>query len=100
MTLPEVQTLLDGITIGGHKISDQNMALNQANAWKHLFSLVAEHGFLFSKDIALEIHKIADKEEALRWGAFRTGYVTINGSSYAPPPRITWMRCGLKWKWK
>ncbi|MGL5906952.1 MAG: Fic family protein, partial [Shewanella sp.] len=29
MTLPEVQTILDGITVGGHKISDQNMALNQ-----------------------------------------------------------------------
>lgn len=29
MTLPEVQTLLEGITVGGHKISDQNMTLNQ-----------------------------------------------------------------------
>lgn len=28
MTLPEVQTILDGITVGGHKISDQNMAIN------------------------------------------------------------------------
>ncbi|MGI2029451.1 hypothetical protein [Endozoicomonas acroporae] len=30
MTLPEVQTLLAGITVGGHKVSDQNMPLNQA----------------------------------------------------------------------
>ena len=85
MTLPEVQTLLDGITVGGHKISDQNMALNQAAAWKHLFTLVAEKRFSFSKPIALEIHNIAGKEEALTWGAFRTGNVTISGSDYEPP---------------
>ena len=27
-TLPEIQTLLDGITVGGHKITDQRIALN------------------------------------------------------------------------
>lgn len=32
-TLPEIQTLLDGITIGGHKVTDQQIALNQADAW-------------------------------------------------------------------
>ncbi len=85
MTLPEVQTLLDGITVGGHKISDQNMALNQAEAWKHLFSLISEDQFSFSKDIALSIHNIAGKEEALAWGSFRTGNVTISGSDYEPP---------------
>ncbi|MTI12904.1 cell filamentation protein Fic [Sansalvadorimonas verongulae] len=85
MTLPEVQTLLDGITVGGHKISDQNMALSQADAWKHLFALVSDGNFSFSKDVALEIHKIAGKEEALEGGAFRTGNVTISGSEYEPP---------------
>lgn len=85
MTLPEVQTLLGGITVGGHKISDQNMALNQAAAWKHLFSLVSEDQFSFAKDVALSIHSIAGKEEALEWGAFRTGNVTISGSEYEPP---------------
>ena len=86
MTLPEVQTLLDGITVGGHKISDQNMALNQAAAWKHLFALVCDGNFFFSKEVALEIHRIAGKEEALDWGAFRTGNVTISGTEYEPPP--------------
>ncbi len=85
MTLPEVQTLLDGITVGGHKISDQNMVLNQADAWKYLFSLVAEDQFIFSKGVALSIHNIAGKEESLKWGAFRTGNVTISGSEYEPP---------------
>lgn len=85
MTLPEVQTILDGITVGGHKISDQNMALNQANTWRHLFALIEKKQFCFSKSIALELHSIAAKEEALAWGAFRTGYVTISGSEVVPP---------------
>jgi len=89
MTMAEVQTLLDGITVGGYKISDQNMALNQAVAWKYLFSLVSDNEFSFSKEVALAIHGIAGKEEALEWGAFRTGNVTISGSDYEPPsPKI------------
>ena len=36
MTLPEVQTILDGITVGGHKISDQNMSRGGKRAWTHI----------------------------------------------------------------
>ncbi len=85
MTLPEVQTILDNITVGGHKICDQNMVLNQADTWRHLFSLINNGKFAFSKAVALELHSIAGKEEALGWGAFRTGNVTISGSDYEPP---------------
>ena len=85
MSLPEVQTILDGITVGGHKISDQNMVINQAETWKHLLSLIENNKFSFSKVIALELHAIAGKEEALGWGEFRTGNVTISGSDYEPP---------------
>ena len=85
MSLPEVQTILDGITVGGHKINDQNMVINQAETWKHLLSLIENNKFSFSKVIALELHSIAGKEEALGWGKFRTGNVTISGSDYEPP---------------
>ena len=37
-TLPEIQTLLDGITVGGHTVADQDIALNQGNAWRALFT--------------------------------------------------------------
>ncbi len=85
MTLPKVQTILDNITVGGHKISDQNMVVNQADTWRHLFSLISDRKFEFSKAIALELHSIAGKEEALGWGTFRTDNVTISGSDYEPP---------------
>lgn len=85
MTLPEVQTILDGITVGGHRISDQNMAINQARAWEFIFGLVDQGEFQFNKETALKIHHIAGKEEALEWGKFRSGYVSITGSEYEPP---------------
>jgi len=40
-SLPEIQTLLDGITVGGHKVNDQQIALNQADTWRVLFDLIA-----------------------------------------------------------
>ncbi len=85
MTLPEVQTILDGITVGGHRISDQNMAMNQAKTWERIFELVDSGEFSFNKETALLLHNIAGEEEALEWGKFRSGYVSITGSDYEPP---------------
>ncbi len=84
-TLPEVMTLLDGVTIGGHKLSDETITLNQATAWKHLFAAIDGHSFVLSKDFACKLHAIAGKEEALKWGSFRDGNVTIAGTNYMPP---------------
>lgn len=85
MSLPEVQTILDGITVGGHKISDQNMAINQAKTWERIFELVDLAEFRFDKPTLLALHCIAAQEETLEWGAFRTGFVAITGSEYTPP---------------
>ncbi len=41
-TLPEIQTLLDGITVGGHRLADQQVALNQGEAWRTLFEWIKE----------------------------------------------------------
>jgi Fic family protein len=84
-TIPEVQTLLDGITVGGHKISDQVITLNQAEAWRFLFDIVLNNQFALSEQIACQIHQIAAKNDALEWGKFRSGSVTIAGTQYLPP---------------
>ncbi len=39
-SLPEIQTLLDGITVGGHKLSDQQIAINQADTWRKIFEWI------------------------------------------------------------
>ena len=84
-TLPEVQTLLDGITVGGHRLTDQQITLNQAYAWKTLFEWVEKDQFEVSMEKVCALHKIAAKEEALDWGQFRSGGVTIAGTEYMPP---------------
>ena len=85
MTLPEVQTLLDGITVGGHRISDQQITINQAEAWKKVFAWAQDGHFVVSAQKACGLHAIAAKDEALEWGRFRSGGVTIAGTGYLPP---------------
>lgn len=84
-TLPEVQTLLDGVTVGGHKLSDVTITLNQKKAWEYLFQALEKDFFSTRKDFACKLHAIAGAEEALEWGKFRTGKVTIAGTSFKPP---------------
>ena len=84
-TLPEVQTLLQGVTVGGHRLSDQQIAVNQGEAWKLLFQMIRERIFSLSADCAMALHAVAAREEALEWGCFRSGSVLIAGTDYEPP---------------
>jgi Fic family protein len=84
-TLPEIQTLLDGITVGGHKVSDQQIALNQHQAWRLLFELIEEDKFAVTAETACALHELAAKDDALEWGKFRSGGVTIAGTVHMPP---------------
>ena len=84
-TLPEVQTLLEGVTIGGHTLSDQTITLNQAEGWNFLFSAIEKNTFSLTKEFACSLHQIAANEESLLWGCFRTGGVIIAGTEYLPP---------------
>lgn len=85
-TLPEIQTLLDGVTVGGHKVTDHQIALNQAAAWRALFTLIEKNQFEVTPEKVCFLHRIAAREEALEWGKFRSGGVTIAGTEYTPPP--------------
>ena len=84
-TLPEVQTLLDGVTIGGRKIADQQIVLNQFEAWKTLFVWLDNDEFELSIVRTCELHAIAAKNEALELGQLRSGGVIIAGTQYMPP---------------
>lgn len=89
-TLPEVQTILDGITIGGSKLTDQIITANQGKAWNALFAMIKSGEFEITASIACKLHGIAGLEEALEWGPgsnekSRTGGVLIAGTSYTPP---------------
>jgi Fic family protein len=70
-TFPEVKTLLDGVTIGGRKISDQEQVLNLAESSKRLLTMVKGGQFELSKPIFTELNGIVARKEALEWGVFR-----------------------------
>lgn len=70
-TFPEVKTLLDGVTIGGRKISDQQQVLNLAEASRHLLALVKAGKFSLDKATFTQLHGLVARNEALEWGHFR-----------------------------
>ncbi|MGR3984163.1 MAG: Fic family protein, partial [Gammaproteobacteria bacterium] len=82
---PEVQTLLDGVTVGGHRLQDEMITLNLAHAWRFLFERVEQNAFALSQKFVCELHGILARQESLKWGEFRDGGVTIAGSEYVPP---------------
>jgi len=70
-TFTEVKTLLDGVTIGGRKISDQEQILNLAEGSKRLLAMVKSGRFSLSKPVFAELNGIVARKEALEWGVFR-----------------------------
>lgn len=82
---PEVQTLLDGITVGGHKVSDEQQIYSIRNAWNHLFNLVVQNNVYVDINTFNEFNAIVAKEEDLISGSFRTGQVRIAGTEFIPP---------------
>lgn len=84
-TLPEVKTLLDGVTVGGHRLEDERQVLNQAASWKELLARAQNGRFELNRKTFCELHALVAREEALEWGVFRTGSVTIAGTDYRPP---------------
>jgi prophage maintenance system killer protein len=70
-TFPEVKTLLEGVTIGGRKVSDQEQILNLAESSKELMDLVKRRTFVLDKPTFCSLHALVARNEALEWGHFR-----------------------------
>lgn len=70
-TFVEVQTLLDGVTVGGHKLSDAEQITNLADSGKKLIELVRSGRFDLDKQTIVLLHDIVARNEALEWGVFR-----------------------------
>ncbi len=77
-TLPEVETLLDGTTIGGKKLEDEEQILALSQAYNRLDELVGSGGFTLSKEVSDELHGLVAVHEAIEVGHFR-GEGAANG---------------------
>lgn len=94
-TFPEVKTLLDGVTVGGRKLSDQEQILNLAQSSKYLLDLIRRQEFKLDKATFCALHARVAHNEALEWGHFRgegaethyTPDVALGERGrYTPPP--------------
>jgi len=70
-TFPEVQTLLDGVTVGGRRLSEQDQVLRLADAANRLRSFVASGTFTLTKPTSDDLHAAVATNEALEAGHFR-----------------------------
>ena len=84
-TLPEVQTLLDGVTVGGHRQIDASITQNQIEAWRFLFKVIEDKSFDLSAEFVCQLQEKVVKRETLTWGEFRESGVSIAGTNYLPP---------------
>ncbi len=84
-TLPEIMTLIDGVTVGGRKQQDELIANNQIQSWTLLFSLIQKNDFKVDKQTVCKLHDIVAKQEALTYGVFRHAQVFIAGTDYEVP---------------
>ena len=84
-TFTEVQTLIEGVTVGGYSLSDQKQVLNQFESLKYLLKLIKNDKFMFNQENILSAHNIIAESEALKWGCLRDGEVRIGGTEHKPP---------------
>ena len=86
LTFKEVNALLGGSPAGNHRASDRKQVLNQGASWAELLRQVEAESFRCTANNFKVLHALVAQEEALTWGEFRDGPVTISGTEYRPPP--------------
>jgi Fic family protein len=80
-TLPEVKTLLEGITVGGKKLDDEEQVRALSDAYNRLDEMVGAGEFSLTKSVSDELHGLLAKHEAIESGSFRgEGAVTGGGT--------------------
>lgn len=77
-TLPEVQTLMDGITVGGRRQDEADQVLALAASSKALVEMVEAGSFAMDRPTIDRIHLLVARFEALDAGMFR-GEGSTNG---------------------
>jgi hypothetical protein len=80
-TLPEVRTLLEGVTVGGKRLADEQQIIALSEAYQRLDEMVGNGSFSLDKSVADELHSLVARHEAIEFGHFRgEGQVTGGGS--------------------
>ena len=70
-TLLEVKTLLEGITVGGKTLDDEEQVRALSVAYNRLDEMVGAGEFSLTKSVSDELHGLLAKHEAIESGSFR-----------------------------
>lgn len=91
-TFPEVQTLMEGTTVGGHKVTDETEVQNIITASRLVSELVRGGGFALSPEVSNLVAAAIGRDLVLDAGMFRgtgavggTPTVRTGGDPYYPP---------------
>ena len=84
-TLSQTEAIMSGRTGCGISQYDMMQVVNYGKAGEELVRLVCTDEFELSPACAAHLHGLAGKEDALIWGRFRDGGVSMQGCSYTPP---------------
>jgi hypothetical protein len=80
-TLPEVRTLLEGVTVGGKRLADEQQIIALSEAYNRLDEFVGGNQFSLDKAVSDELHGLVARHEAIESGGFRgEGQVRGGGS--------------------
>lgn len=80
-TLPEVKTLLEGVTVGGKKLEDEQQIIALSEAYNRLDEMVGAGQFSLTKEVSDELHRLVARHEAIEAGSFRgEGHVQGGGT--------------------
>lgn len=82
-TFPEVQTLLDGVTVGGHTLADQQLVLGLADAAKSMLASVKDGSFQLDKATSDDLHRRIATGQAIESGHFRGEGRAVGGGIFA-----------------
>lgn len=80
-TLPEVRTLLEGITIGGKRLTDEQQIIALSDAYQRLDDMVASGTFSLGKSVTHELQFLVARHEAIESGHFRGEGQAFGGGS-------------------
>ncbi|MHA3683792.1 hypothetical protein ACXR2W_06000 [Leucobacter sp. HY1908] len=77
-TLPEVRTLLDGVTVGGKRVEDANQIIALSEAMNTMIEMVRDGSFNLSAETSQSINRTVAQYEIIDPGVFR-GQGTVMG---------------------
>lgn len=80
-TLPEVRTLLEGVTVQGKPLDDQNQILALNEGFNELDRLLGSGEFDLSKPVSDRLHAMVAVHEAIEAGHFRGEGAATGGGS-------------------